>query len=339
MTFDAKEWLTRRAFVTGAIGAAGAALVPPSRGNAAPIGKLEKPDARIGASVAGASFMPLYVAVDHTWKPAGLAGELINFRGDAELAQALVGDSVDVACISCDALVSLISAHAPCIGFYCGFHTAAFAWVTAPTVKSWKDVKGTSVSITTYGSMTDQFARYMMAKHGLEPLKDVQIVQGGPPAAMLQLLKSGRTQGSLLAPPYVAMAEAEGFTVLATEAGEVASQWPNEVFVAKTKFIDANPNTLKALLRAHVAAIRMSKSEPAIAIKALVDRLKITPAIATATYDQIMPTFDEKGMLPDKKNMDVFWAVEKKNGKVTEPWPNSKLIDDRFVRTFASWAP
>jgi NitT/TauT family transport system substrate-binding protein len=331
--------LTRRAFVTGAVGTAGAALALPSRGSAAPLGKLEKPDMRVGASVVGASFLPIYVAVDHTWKAEGLTSELINFRGDAELAQALVGDSVDVACISCDALVSLINAHAPCIGFYCGFYTAAFAWISVPSIKSWSDVKGTSVSITTYGSMTDQFARYMMTKHGLEPLKDVQIVQGGPPASMFQLLKSGRTQGSLLAPPYVAMAKAEGFSVLATEAGEVAAQWPNEVFVAKTKFIEDNPNTLKALLRAHVAASRLSSTDPAVAIAALVDRLKITPPIAKATYDEIMPSLDEKGLLPSKANMDVFWAVEQKNGKVTERWPDAKILDDRFIKTFSSWAP
>jgi len=336
---NAKRSLSRRAFVAATVGAAAGGLVRPSRGYAAPIGKLEKPDLKVGASVTGASFMPVYVAVDHTWKPNGIDGELFSFRGDAELAQALVGDSVDVACISCDALVSLIDAHAACTGFYCGFYTAAFAWVSKPSIKSWNEVKGTSVAITTYGSMTDIFARYMMTKHGIEPLKDVKIVQGGPPAAMLQLLKAGRTQAALLAPPYIAIAKEEGFTVLGTEAGEIASQWPNEVFVAKTKFIDENPNTLKALLRAHVASIRLSKKDPSVAIDALIHRLKITPPIAKATYDVIMPSLDERGHLPDKTNMDVFWAVEKKNGKVTEPWPNSKLLDDRFIKSFASWAP
>jgi ABC-type nitrate/sulfonate/bicarbonate transport system substrate-binding protein len=306
---------------------------------AAPNFKLEKPDVRIGASVGGAGFLPVYVAVDHTWKPAGLTGELFSFRSDAELAQALVGDAVDVACISLDGLVALINAGQPVIGVYAGFNTAAFAWVSAPTIKSWNDVKNTSVAVTAFGSMTDEIARDMIKKHGLVPLTDVQVVQAGPPASQLQVLQSGRAQAALLAPPWTLMAKAAGFTILGTEKDEVASEWPAEIWVAKTKFIDGNPGTMKTILRAHVAAVRLARANPALASASLAGALKIKPDVAKATYDALMPTFDDLGRLPSAKNMALFWAVEQRAGKVTTPWPNAKFLDDRFIKTFSSWAP
>jgi ABC-type nitrate/sulfonate/bicarbonate transport system substrate-binding protein len=331
-------WSRRDIFKAGIGAGASLALSSPAMA-AAQNFKLEKPDVRIGASVGGAGFLPVYVAVDHTWRPAGITGELFSFRSDSELAQALAGDAVDVACISLDGLVSLINAGQPCMAVYGGFNTAAFVWVSAPSIKSWSDVKNTSIAVTSFGSMTDEIARDMMKKHGLTPLTDVQVVQGGPPASQLQVLQSGRAQAALLAPPWTIMAKAQGFNLLATEKDEVASEWPAEVWVAKTKFIEDYPGTMKAILRANVAAIRLARANPSIASTSLANALKIKPDVAKATYDALMPTFDDRGRLPDPKNMALFWAVEQRAGKVTAPWPNSKFLDDRFYKSFSTWAP
>jgi NitT/TauT family transport system substrate-binding protein len=331
--------LSRRDVLKAGIGL-GASLALGTPGMAAtPNFKIEKPDVRIGASVGGAGFLPVYVAVDHTWKEAGITSELYSFRSDAELAQALAGDAVDVGCISLDGLVALINAGQPIMAVYGGYNTAAFVWVAAPSIKSWNDVKNTSIAVTAFGSMTDEISRDMMKKHGLTPLTDVQIVQAGPPASQLQVLQSGRTQAALLAPPWTIMAKAQGFNLLATEKNEVATEWPAEVWVAKTKFIDDYPGTMKAVLRANVAAIRLARANPALASTSLANALKIKPDIARMTYDALMPTFDDRGRLPDPKNMALFWGVEQRGGKVTAPWPNSKFLDDRFIKSFSTWAP
>ena len=292
---------SRRDVLKAGIGA-GVALAVNAPGMAATQNfKIEKPDVRIGASVGGAGFLPVYVAVDHTWKPAGITSELYSFRSDAELAQALAGDAVDVACISLDGLVALINAGQPVMAVYAGYNTAAFVWVAAPSIKSWSDVKNTSIAVTAFGSMTDEISRDMIRKHGMTPLTDVQIVQAGPPASQLQVLQSGRAQAALLAPPWTIMAKAQGYNLLATEKDEVASEWPAEVWVAKTKFIDENPGTMKAILRANVAAIRLARANPALAATSLANALKIKPDVAKLTYDALMPTFDDRGRLPDPR--------------------------------------
>jgi len=37
--------------------------------------------------------------------------------------------------------------------------------------------------------------------------------------------------------------------------------------------------------------------------------------------------------------MRVFWSLQIERGEVKEPWPNARILDDRFIRTFADWAP
>jgi ABC-type nitrate/sulfonate/bicarbonate transport system substrate-binding protein len=118
---------------------------------------------------------------------------------------------------------------------------------------------------------------------------------------------------------------------------DLAPQWPKHAYLAKTKFIDDNPNTLRAFLRAHVAALRLARADRAMAVDILINRLKWAKDYAERAYDEVMPAYDEHGSLPDA-HMDVFWSIEIAGGAVTQAWPDSKLIDDRFIRSFADWA-
>src|SRR5580692_13020205 len=131
----------RRRFVQA--GAAAAVSTGLSRrALAAPRGALEKPRLTLGIPVDAASFMPVYVAAARTFKPQGLDIEVVSFRGDAEVAQALAGDSIDLSLQSLDGLINLINAGQGVQGFYAGFYQSDFAWFAPPHIKQWKDLKG-----------------------------------------------------------------------------------------------------------------------------------------------------------------------------------------------------
>jgi NitT/TauT family transport system substrate-binding protein len=328
---------TRRRFIqfgtAVALGTAGRNLARA----AGEIGKPEKPKLTLGIPVDAATFMPIYIAAARTWKQHGLDIELLSFRGDAEVSQALAGGSVDLTLQSLDGLINLMNGGQPVKAFYAGFHQADFAWCSQPEIRSWSDAKGSSAGVATLGSLTDQLTRYVLRRHGLTPEKDVQIVQSGTTASMLQALKSRRLGIAILSPPFKWMAEEAGFNRLGSMAEEIAPSWPKHAFLAKTTFIQENPNTLRTLLRAHVAALRLARAEPETAVGALMDRLKWSKPYAERAYQEVLPGFDERGKLPDA-SMDVFWSIEKQGGTVKEAWPVSRLLDDRFINSFDDWA-
>ena len=328
--------LSRRGFVQAGVGAT--ALLAARRAGAAP-GKIEKPKLTLGLAVPAASFLPVYVAAARTWQEQGLAVDIVSFRGDAEVSQAMAGGSLDLSLQSFDGLINLIESNQPVKGFYAGFHQADFAWLAQPAIKSWADLKGGTIGVSTFGSLTDQLTRFVLRKHGLKPETDVRIMQAGPSATSIQLLRSGRLLAAIQSAPTKWVAEDLGLTVLGTQAQEIAPQWPKHTFVARTKFLDENPQTLRAFLRAHVAAIRLARADRALAIKVLVDQVKYQPAYAARAYDENLPAFDERGRLPDDKYMDIFWSIVIAAGTAIEPWPASRLMDDRFIGTFADWAP
>ena len=318
--------LSRAAFASGLVAAA------------IPKGKPERPALRVGLAVEAMSFLPAYVANARTYKDAGLDVSLVAFRGDAEVAQALAGDSIDVSYASLNGLLNLINSGQPIIGFYSGFHQADFTFNSIASVKRWSDLKGKAMGISTYGSLTDALVRYALRRNHLEPEKDVQIMQIGGTPSSFAALQAGRIAAAILSPPFQWQAEDAGLNVLGTQARDVASDWPKHVISAKSAFINQNPNTITALLRAHVNAIRLARGERDVAVGIMMDRLKLSRVNAERAWRFEMPWFDERGTLPEK-SMPVFWDISKSLGDVKEPWPESKFLDKRWIESFREWAP
>lgn len=331
--------LRRGDFVRGGIAAAGiGAAIPFLEGASAPIGKPEKTGLRLGVPVPATSFLPVYVALARTYKEQGLDVSLYSFRGDAEVAQALAGGSTDFNVASVNGLINMLTANQPVTGFYAGFYQADFAWLAIPSVKKWSDLRGKTAGISTFGSLTDGLMRYALRKNGLVPEKDVQIVQAGGSPSAYQAVKSGKLACAILSPPFKWQGPEEGLTLLGTQAQEVSPQWPKHIFSTTTKFMNENPNTMYAILRAHVQAIRAARAQRDLAVQVMMDQLKYTKQWAERAYDDVIGGFNERGTLPDKY-MSTFWNITIANGDVKVPWPDSKLLDPKYVNTFNQWAP
>ena len=310
----------------------------PSAAAGAPAFKPEKPQIKISIPVEAPTFLPMYIAIDRTGKEQGLDIQLLSFRGDAESSQALAGDSVDVNLASMNGLINLITANQPVMGFYMGFYQVTFDWVANKSIKAWADLKGKSAGVSTYGSLTDFLTRFALTKHGLQPEKDVQMVQAGGNDTIYQAIKSGKLGMGILGAPQKWQAEDEGYTKLGSQDKEIAPEWPTHAYMAKTNWMNQNPNTLKALMRAHVNGIRLAKSNKDYGAKVLADRLKVTPAIGARMYDEVIGGYNEKGP-PPEASMPTFWQIMVEGKFVDQPWPESKYLDRRLIDTFDQWAP
>lgn len=325
---------SRRRFIASAVGALASALACGGVSDAAP----EKPRLIIGTAVDSPTQLPLYLAAARTFKEQGLDVTTIGFRGDAEVAQALAGGSIDVSLASSTGLINLISAGQPVMGFYAGFNQADFQWLAQPSIKTWSDLRGKTIGVSTFGSLTDTITRYVLRKNGLAPEKEIQIVQGGGSPSASAALKSGKLAAAILGAPFNWQLADQGFTLLGTQARDVSPNWPKHLYSAKRAFLDQNPQTVLAILRGHVAALRLAHADRAVAVQMLVDKLKYDEKYASRAYDEEMPGFDERGHLPER-SMPTFWKISIENGDVKEPWPTTKFLESRWIDSFAQWAP
>lgn len=313
-------------------------IVCAAAGAPQPAFRPEKSVLKVGIPVNATSFMPIYIIRNYTAGDEGLQIEIVVFRGDAGVSQALAANSIDVALASLNGLINMISAGHKVKAFYAGFWMADFEFYARPEIKSWADARGKSFGMTTPGSLTDNLTRYALLKHGLTPDRDVHVVPVGPSAQSLQAMLSGRLDASILNPPINWEAADMQMTLLGTQKSEVAPRWPKHVYYAQEAFLSRYPNTIKALLRAHVGAIQRARANPAETIQLLIDAVKFDPKFGKRAYEGIINDYDVRGHLPDAY-MPVFWDIAKRTGDVTEPWPKQKFLDPRFIDSFEQWKP
>jgi NitT/TauT family transport system substrate-binding protein len=305
---------------------------PPSNGSG-----IEKPNLTIGLSVPGATYLPLYVAVDEgTFAKQGIQAELVEFRGGGDLIKALVSESVDIGVVALAEITSAIDAGQPLKAFYAGFNIPNFDWYAVPSITSLADAKGKRIGITQYGTSSDFITRYALTVNGLDPATDVQIIQAGPPATRLAAMQAGQLDISIFSTPEKFLAAERGYKLIFSQK-QLSDDYPQHLFFAAESFIASHPNTVKALLRGHTQAVRLAKQDQKRAEQSLIKHLRLDPKYVARAYTDVIDYIHEDGRLPDAKSLDVFFDMGIKTGRYKERWPLDRFWIPTYVDTYSQW--
>lgn len=120
-------------------------------------------------------------------------------------------------------------------------------------------LKGMTIAIPYRYSMHNYLLRYYLSDYGLDPDRDLNIVEISPPK-MLAALKRGEVDGYFAPEPFnqLAVAEEVGFIYLLSK--EIWDGHPCCGFSVSEDFTQRNPNTFKALFKTIVDASLFSSS-------------------------------------------------------------------------------
>lgn len=301
-------------------------------------GKLETTKLSVGMSVASISFLPLWVADEKGfYKEEGITEvKVLPFRGDADTLQALVSGVINVNVASLTSLVVGINSGQKFKSVWAGYNMTEFDWYAQPKFKSILQTKGGRYAVSKYGSFTDFITRYALRNAGLDPEKDVNVLQLGGSANSLAAMDAGQLEASILAHPYTFMAAEKGFVKILSMK-ELAPDWPDHVVYMKEDFIAKNPNFIKAFLRAHGKAIEWIKNNPEEAAKLGSKELKLKLEHSRRSIDDYNNGgWYADGRLP-QKGMKLHWEISVQAGDVKEPWPDGRWLDDTFLKSQSQW--
>jgi len=90
--------------------------------------------------------------------------------------------------------------------------------IVAPEIKSYADLKGKTLAISTFGGFADKLTREILAQHGLQALKDVMLLQIGTADLRYAALRSHKVQATVLVGHYAVTALEEGHRELEYES-------------------------------------------------------------------------------------------------------------------------
>jgi NitT/TauT family transport system substrate-binding protein len=272
----------------------------------------------------------LWVARDAgLFEKNGLRTEVAYIRSGSTMSQTLVAGEIHMAQMGGPAMLA-----AGVAGMDVTF--VAVALNTTPivimgSVAKIEDLKGKAVGITRYGSNTDISARYAIRKAGLQPEKDVALVQLEDYPGIMGGIASGRIAAGALADPFTDAAKRLGYKEIADIAA-MGLEFPFVGIAAKKSYIKDNIDTVQRFVRAYTEAIALYKNNRELAMKVTSKYTAIKdPAILASTVDFYAPKLQR---VPYPTVGGVKFVLEQV--AVRDPraknFPPETFMDLRFVK-------
>jgi ABC-type nitrate/sulfonate/bicarbonate transport system substrate-binding protein len=172
---------------------------------------------------------------------------------------------------------------------FMGATQVELAFITAPTISSYEDIKGQSLALDAL-STGFAFCLYeMLAKNGLSK-SDYKMVPVGATPARWESVKAGEHVGTLTIEPFTSIARNQGFKVLDTSTN-IFPAYQGGAFAASRKWAAANPDALKAYIRGYLAGLAWTL-DPANREEAtqilLTNMPEIKPQVAGAVMNSLL---------------------------------------------------
>ena len=204
--------------------------------------------------------------------------------------------------------------------------------VARPEIEKPEQLRGKSIGISRYGTSLHTGARIAMKHFGLEPGKDVAIVEIGSGDWIVGALQGGRVQAAVFGYPATSRAVKLGNRVL-LHLPSLNIPYASTGVSTRGDIIRDDPDLVKRYLSAEVEAIALMKKDRAFTLKVLSKYLRTTDSdLLAESYDiQITKYMMRVPLTTADAVRSVLDELAERSPKAREQEP-SKFFDDRFIR-------
>ena len=155
-----------------------------------------------------------------------------------------------------------------------GVHAGCYELVAKSQVRAIRDLKGRSVSISTFGSTEHIFVSEITSYVGLDPRKDIDWLVTGSTSESVRAFAEGNADAFLgFAPqPHELRAKKIGHTIVSTTHDRPWSQYFCCMLTGNREFVLRNPVATKRAMRAFLKAADICASDAPRAARFMVDK-------------------------------------------------------------------
>jgi NitT/TauT family transport system substrate-binding protein len=252
---------------------------------------------RIGSTTPSVTTLPSEIAVRKGFfKQEGLEPEMITIRGADLIIKALLSGQLDYA----TPVASLVA------GAMRGFpikligiivKKTTFVLVSHPSVRSVQELKGKILGVGNFGAAADYSLRVALRSGGLDPKRDVTILQLGGSVERLLSLQSGTIQATVLVAPFNLQAEKLGLRSLLW-LGEVMDL-PQGGYGAHETKLRQHPDEVVRVMKAAARGIQFIKNNKEETIRGMAAWQKVDRSVADALYPMLVESLTDYGMTDD----------------------------------------
>lgn len=275
-------------------------------------------------TTASPSHLPIWVAKDAGYfERNGLNVEPVQIRGGSLITLAILTGELPFSGAGAESVIAARASGGDIILLACPVDADPVYLITRPEIKSAQDLKGLASAVTRYGSTTHFYLRAALKHVGLNPDKDMTILQLGAGPEMVIALDRGAIAAAALTTRYAIPFLQRGWPVL-VDLSSTDLVYPSSCVTSSRAFIRAEPKTTHEFLRAYVAGIRLIKKDLRFAEKSFAKWMREKDgAIVKKTVEAYARIMKPAPYVPDKGIENVIQDLIKARPEFKEyiGWP------------------
>jgi len=257
---------------------------------------------------------------------------LIFTAGGSLGIQAMMGGDVAMTLADGSASVAASLAGVDVMIIASFLNTFPYSLVSQPEIKKVEQLVGGKIAVSRFGSATDLGVRMALARVGLNPEKDVTLLQIGAQTARFVALQSKNVQATIITPPFTLTARKAGFNTL-IDMAQLNIPYQLTGLLATKSYIKTHRETVMTLVRSLVEGIHFYKRDKEASIKIMAKYLQTNDREALdETYNQIalkiVPEKPYPTLAGIKTILDEL-AVKNPKAKAARP---EDFADSSFVK-------
>lgn len=154
-----------------------------------------------------------------------------------------------------------------------------------PTMANLSAVRGKRIGVTRFGGTMDFATRHFLRLSGLDPARDVAMVQVGRVQDILSAMAAGSVDVSTMAFPYDIKARESGYRELA-DLAQSGARYASSSFLGKRQFLAQQKPRIESFVRGLIEAIHFIRTRRDEGIKILARYTRMSDMnILQQTYD------------------------------------------------------
>jgi NitT/TauT family transport system substrate-binding protein len=249
--------------------------------------KLEK--FRTGGGSASATQMSLWFAKEGGYyEKNGLNVEVISIPGSSLALQAMLSGELPI--IQAGGAGPIQSALSGADTVVIATISKRFSWwvFSQPNINRVEELKGKVFGVTRFGTQSDLASRLALRRFGIDPERDVTIVQTGGPAETVSAMAAGKIHAAAVSPPATLQARRLKLKEI-LDLSKLDLDYHVNGLVTTRRYIKSNEDTVRRFVRAYIEGAARGQRDKAFAIKAMGKYFRTDDReVLEETYDMVI---------------------------------------------------
>jgi NitT/TauT family transport system substrate-binding protein len=284
---------------------------------------------RVGYPQPSGAMLPLWLVSDAKLdQKYGVPVQNIFISGAARMNQSMVAGDIELASIG-GAVVNTVLAGGDLVAIAVGVPTYGFSLYARPEVKDIASLQGKVVGIMSKGASSEHAVIALLQRHNMQPGRDVKFIYLGGVREVLAAIERGIVAAGVLSSPTTLAARRLGQKELVNIAS-LNLPYIHSGVATRRGFIRQHPDTVKAYLRAYIAAIKIANEDAETSKRAL-SRYLVTSdrAILDEAYQTFRGIFPRVPYVTEDYIKSVIAVSDNPKAANADP---KEFFDNRFLK-------